>query len=60
MKYDANTIAQWIRELETPSKELTSWESQFLESITDQWDRYHRLSDKQIEILEKIYAEKTN
>lgn len=59
MKQDPKVIAHWINELEIPSKELTDWETQFLESISDQWNRFHVLSDKQVEILERIYAEKT-
>lgn len=59
-KYTANDISQWLSELENPSKELTPWETQFIESVSDQFSRYHSLSEKQIEILEKIYAEKTN
>ena len=40
-------------------KELTAWEQQFMESITDQFDRSGTLSVRQLEILERIYAEKT-
>lgn len=46
--------------LETPSKDLTEWEEQFLESILKQFTQKGTLSDKQFEILDRIYAEKTD
>lgn len=52
-------IAHFIHELESPYKPLSKWEEDFLSSISDQFDRKGTLSDKQFEILEKIYAEKT-
>jgi hypothetical protein len=51
--------AHMLRELETPSKVLSSWENQFVESVTDQFATRNSLSDKQMEILERIYTEKT-
>lgn len=56
---DPKDIGHWIEALASPNKELSKWEMDFIESVTDQWERYHRLSDRQIEILERIYAEKT-
>jgi hypothetical protein len=41
------------------TKRLTSWETDFVESLTDQHERGQTLSDRQREILEGIYAEKT-
>ena len=52
-------IKHFLRELELPAKELTKWERDFIDSISDQFDRRGSLSDKQFEILENIYAEKT-
>jgi uncharacterized membrane-anchored protein len=52
-------IAHMIEMLKTPSQELTKWEEDFIESVTDQFERRGTLSDRQAEILEKIYAEKT-
>jgi len=40
-------------------KRLSKWEEEFLESISDQLDRSGTLSERQAEILERIYAEKT-
>lgn len=52
-------IDHMIIELENPYKVLTKWEEQFIESVTDQWRTKSWLSERQFEILEKIYAEKT-
>lgn len=59
MKYDAATVSNFIDALQTPHKPLSPWEESFLESITDQWETKQWLSDRQLEILERIYAEKT-
>lgn len=52
-------IDHMFTSLETPTKDLTKWENDFINSIYDQFERKGDLSDKQFEILEKIYAEKT-
>lgn len=38
---------------------LTPWERTFMESVTEQMERAGTLSERQQEILERIYAEKT-
>lgn len=40
-------------------KPLSDWETNFLSDIRKQFDNRGMLSDKQFEILERIYAEKT-
>jgi hypothetical protein len=52
-------IEHMIRELAHPVKNLTDWETDFITSISDQFDTKGTLSDKQFAILERIYAEKT-
>lgn len=52
-------IEHFLTELEHPAKELTEWEDNFIISIRDQFNRKRSLSEKQFNILEKIYAEKT-
>jgi len=54
-----DVIEHFLEELKAPAKELTKWEQDFIISISDQFDRRGSLSDKQFEILERIYAEKT-
>lgn len=34
---------------------MSDWEKQFFESVSEQWDRNRRLSDKQKEILGRIW-----
>jgi hypothetical protein len=34
---------------------LSSWEGSFIASISEQWERFHRLSDRQKEILGNIW-----
>ena len=52
-------IESWIAALEEGGRGLSKWEEQFLESIRDQFDSRGSISDRQEEILEQIYAEKT-
>lgn len=52
-------IEHFLKELQMPAKTLTNWELQFLESISNQFDERGSLTDRQFEILEKIYAEKS-
>ena len=52
-------IEHMFEELKRPIKDLSEWELNFLLSISDQFDRHGTLSDKQFEILERIYTEKT-
>lgn len=40
------------------SGNLTKWEEEFVDSVTEQFERRGTLSDKQIGTLEKIYGEK--
>jgi hypothetical protein len=52
-------IEHMLRELESPAKPLSKWELSFVESISEQFETRRTLSDKQFEILERIYAERT-
>ena len=55
----ADNVAHFLSALETPSRELTKWEQSFVESLTEQFAERGRVSDRQFEILEAIYTEKT-
>lgn len=39
--------------------DLSQWELEFMESVTEQFERCGKLSAKQAEILERIYTERT-
>ena len=51
-------LEQWISAVNEGGRRLTSWELQFMESITEQFDSSGSLSEKQEELLERIYVEK--
>ena len=53
------TIQEFLDALENPKKNLTFWESNFVTSVSDQFAHTGSLSDKQFEVLENIYTEKT-
>jgi hypothetical protein len=59
MEWEDWMIREWIEAVNEGGKGLTQWEISFMESITDQLERKGTLSERQIEILERIYAEKT-
>ena len=59
MKNDADIIGEWIETVNDLGRNLTNWEIQFMESITDEFERRGRISDREEEILERIYANKT-
>jgi hypothetical protein len=51
-------LEQWVSAVNEGGRRLTAWELQFMESITEQLDGGSSLSEKQEEILERIYTEK--
>lgn len=49
-------IKRMLDDLDTAELgDFTQWEANFIESINDQFDKRQDLSDRQCEILEKIY-----
>ena len=56
---DDSTIDYMLSALEAPVRDLSAWEENFVESVTEQWKEKHWLSERQQEILERIYSEKT-
>jgi len=58
MKYPKETLQDWITRSREGYKILSAWEEEFLDSIEEQLERRGTLSDRQIEILERIYTEK--
>ncbi len=53
-------IRMALERLETPSKELTKWEEDFVASVREQFQSRGTLSDRQLETLDNIYSEKTD
>lgn len=50
---------EWCDMILAMGRNLTAWEQDFIESIDQQLTQGRSLSDRQVEILEQIYAEKT-
>lgn len=59
VKQPATVIADWIERANTEGRGLTGWEVQFMESLTEQFGSSGSISERQEEILERIYSEKT-
>lgn len=57
---DIGVYKEWVNSIVVESEEsLTEWELNFINSIEGQLSQGRILSQKQAEILERIYAEKT-
>ena len=50
----------WLDALQEPYKPLTKWEQGFVDSLQEQLFSQGWLSDRQKEVLERLYAQKTN
>lgn len=59
MKHPAVVYRQWVEMIQTEGRGLTKWEEDFVSSIEEQLQS-HGISERQAEILERIYAEKTS
>ncbi len=59
MKYKEDDLQDWIEKILTEGRNVTKWESSFVESVADQLDRSSHLSPDQIDTLERIYTERT-
>lgn len=54
------TYGHWIDVIQSESSDsLTDWESDFVESISNRIAGKHNLTERQADILERIYTEKT-
>jgi hypothetical protein len=51
-------LEQWIEDVNSEGRNLSEWETNFMESITEQFATRGGMSEKQEEILERIYCEK--
>lgn len=49
----------WVEKVVAEATNTTTWEDEFIESIHDLLKRGRRLTVSQLDILERIYSEKT-
>jgi hypothetical protein len=55
----AAIISHWIAVINEEGRGLTKWETDFMYSITEQWEEKGWMSNRQVEILERIYGNRT-
>ena len=55
---DTKKLEYMLDACENEARGLSKWEQSFLESVRDQFDHTRSLSEKQKEILERIYVDK--
>mgnify|MGYP001581959160 FL=1 len=53
------TILHYVEAVNATGRGLTTWEEDFMESITEQFEERAWLTDKQREILGRIYEDRT-
>lgn len=59
MTKSKEVIQQWIDTILNEGINLSKWEEEFVGSVAEQFERRGSISDKQEDILERIYVEKT-
>jgi hypothetical protein len=57
-QWDEKTLRELIKKCLHDGENLTDWEIEFLESLSNQLDRNGQLSPRQEEILDRIYTNK--
>lgn len=59
MTQDPEVIEHWITTVQEEGRGLSKWEQDFMESIQERFETSRFITDRQEEILERIYSEKT-
>lgn len=59
MQHPIKTYIEWCNAILQNGVDVSSWEEEFTTSVKEQLEKYRRISDRQAEILEKIYSDKT-
>jgi hypothetical protein len=59
MKNSPELVAKWIKQTLEDGRGVTAWENDFLVSVGEQLERKGTISEKQEEIVERIYSERT-
>lgn len=58
MKYTKEQLARFVSELRESDLELTKWERDFLDSMSERLAKHWTLSNRQIDLLDRLYHEK--
>lgn len=58
MTHSAKVIEHWLDSIDSCGTEITDWEDDLLADIQKQFEERGSISDKQEEILERIYSER--
>lgn len=54
---DSN-VNHMLAEIQSLGRDLTAWESDFIEHLQDKWDRTKKITDYQFEKLQEIYQQR--
>jgi hypothetical protein len=54
-----DTLEGYLEQIQIHGLNLTTWEEDFVESVAAQVKAGHPVSERQAEIIERIYAERT-
>jgi hypothetical protein len=55
---DPNRLQEIWDAIEENGINLTTWEIDWIESVKPRWEKGYKLSDKEMEILERIYIQR--
>lgn len=59
MRQPRNVLESWIEAIQHEGRGVTKWEADFTASLAEQLGERGTLSERQTEILERIYVERT-
>ena len=59
MRQPLDVIKYWISTVNDEGRGLTEWELDFMDSLTEQMEDSTFISERQEEVLERLYSEKT-
>ena len=60
MRQPREILEKWLSAINEDGKGVTIWEQEFCDSLDSQLTDFGRISEKQEQILERIYAERTS
>lgn len=59
MKHPKEVIQRWISTIQKDGRGLTPWENTFIADVARQAAGHGKFSDRQVELIERIYSDKT-